>query len=54
MCRYRHDSSNLHERPVIEKQIIQLIDYSDVSSGPDSIQAADESGTTTGNNWLAK
>lgn len=36
------------------KQIIQLIDYSDVSSGSDSIQAPDESGTTTGNNWLAK
>jgi len=38
----------------LSKQIIQLIDYSDVSSGPDSIQAPDESGMTTGNNWLAK
>lgn len=38
----------------LSKQIIQLIDYSDVSSGLDSIQAPDESGMTTGNNWLAK
>lgn len=38
----------------LSEQIIQLIDYSDVSSGLDSIQAADESGTTAGNNWLAK
>jgi len=38
----------------LSKQIIQLIDYSDVSSGPDSIQAPDESDMTTRNNWLAK